>query len=188
MIDYQLSEQLSPYLDPSERIRWVGKPKEGIRFQPSDVYLIPFSLLWAGFAFYWEWMVFKHGGPHFFLLFGGFFVLMGIYIVVGRFVHDAFRRASTVYAVTDKRVVVLVKFFSKSLKSFDLRSLTNISVNEGSNGFGDVLLGPGSSNRWVGGSGWPGSRDRQAPALEWIPDARSVFNTISEARAELMHE
>ncbi len=118
------------------------------------------------------------------LLFGGAFVIVGIYIVVGRFFYDALRRRSTLYAVTNRRVIIVIRLISDSVKSFDIGSLTNVSVTEGGNGFGDILLGPASSDRWAGGSGWPGSGSRQAPTLEWVPKARAVFQEISNARAD----
>src|ERR1700728_3149818 len=81
-------------LGKGERLLWQGRPRAGIRLRGSDVFLIPFSLLWAGFIVFWETMaLFKvpKNNPvgWLFPLFGVPFVLAGFYIVFGRFLLDA---------------------------------------------------------------------------------------------------
>jgi hypothetical protein len=51
----------------------------------ADALFIPFSLMWAGFAFFWETMAIRGGAPFFFWLWGIPFILIGVWITVGRF-------------------------------------------------------------------------------------------------------
>ena len=51
--------------------------------QPTDAALIPFSLLWGGFAFYWEYEVVTTRQFWVLQLWGIPFVLVGLYLVEG---------------------------------------------------------------------------------------------------------
>ena len=55
--------QLAPYLLPNERLLWVGRPDPEVLFTPIDAFLVPFSIMWGGFAVFWEAGVISSGGP-----------------------------------------------------------------------------------------------------------------------------
>lgn len=65
---------------------------------------------------------------------------MGLYLIVGRFVVDDVRRARTLYAVSDRRVVVLSGLWTREVKSVWLRTLPEITVREGRR-LGTIELG-----------------------------------------------
>lgn len=99
-------QRLEPLLRPGEQLRWTGRPDPKVRFGAADVFLVPFSLLWAGFAIVWETMAITGGSSPFFALWGIPFVLLGLYIVFGRFIIKKRRKQNTVYGLTDSRAIV----------------------------------------------------------------------------------
>jgi hypothetical protein len=102
------ASQLTPYLRPGEPLLWVGRPDPSVRFAPADVYLVPFSIMWAGFALVWEVGVLFGGAPVFFVLWGIPFVVVGLYMLFGRFSHKRRAKLRTAYGVTSQRVLVAI--------------------------------------------------------------------------------
>ena len=41
-------------LAADEDVLWYGQPKTSVLFDANDIFLVPFSLLWGGFALFWE--------------------------------------------------------------------------------------------------------------------------------------
>ena len=107
MMDLEAQTSLQPSLLRGERILWAGRPQRGIVFRRDDLYMVPFSLLWGGFVINWNFGVWSDGAPIFFAIWGIPFLLVGIYLVVGRFFHDAFVRGHLLYAVTNQRLLFL---------------------------------------------------------------------------------
>jgi hypothetical protein len=87
--------EIERMLQPDEHLLWYGRPRQGLHFAPQDVYQVPFSLLWGGFAMFWEGTVLLRGAPWFFAMWGIPFVGMGVHLIVGRFFLDRARRART---------------------------------------------------------------------------------------------
>ena len=141
-------------LGSGERLLWSGAPRQGVVFQTSDVLAIPFSLLWAGFAVFWETMVLRKG-LFFFALFGIPFVLVGVYITIGRLFYDSLRRSSTFYGLTSDRVIIASRWPARSVKSFNLATLTDLLLDDLGNGTGTILFGPRLFRaRWSRQSSW----------------------------------
>src|SRR4029077_18044987 len=45
---------IQPELLSGESILWAGQPNSSVVFHKEDLFLLPFSLLWGGFAIFWE--------------------------------------------------------------------------------------------------------------------------------------
>ncbi len=103
--------------------------------------MIPFSLLWCGFAVFWETAAVKKEPP-FFALWGVPFILIGVYFVLGRFFVDACSRAKTFYGVTNDRIIIITGFRSRQIKSLQLRTLTDVSLTESKDASGTITFGP----------------------------------------------
>jgi hypothetical protein len=91
----------------SDDVLWTGKPKQGLILSPRDVYLIPFSLTWCGFAVFWTVTSSKNDAPIFFTLWGSMFIAVGLYFVLGRFIHDIVNRSRIIYKVTRSGISII---------------------------------------------------------------------------------
>jgi hypothetical protein len=175
--------QISSLLDSGETLLWSGQPRGGIRFRAQDVFIIPFSILWCGFAIFWETMVVTHGAPFFFALWGIPFVLIGLYIVFGRFFADAYTRSRTFYGVTSERIIISGGLFSRQLKSLSLRTLTDVSLIQKADGSGTITFGNTNvMNSFFPAGSWPGAGRYAPPSFDMIENAKSVYDIIRQAQ------
>ena len=180
---------LNSQLDSGERLLWSGQPRGGIRLRSQDALLIPFSLLWGGFAIFWEIMALtattKAPGPVgvVFPLFGLPFVIAGLYLIFGRFIVDAKVRARTFYGVTSERIIIVSGLFSQQTKSLQLRTLMDVSLTQRSDGSGTITFGPAPFFGGFFPSGsWPGAGRYAPPSFDLIDEAKKVYDTIRSAQ------
>jgi Bacterial PH domain len=177
--------EIAQALDSGESLIWSGVPRQGLVLRPSDAYMIPFSLLWGGFAIFWEISVLGTSGPNagFMSIWGIPFVLIGLYLILGRFVVDARLRAKTFYGLTDRRAIIISGVFSRTTNSLPLRTLTDISLQERSDRSGTILLGrPQPYAYWSSSMRWPGMSQYSTPAFEMIPNAKAVHDQLLKAQ------
>ncbi|HEY1720113.1 MAG TPA: PH domain-containing protein [Magnetospirillaceae bacterium] len=175
-------------LEPGEKILWEGRPRQGLMLRSNDTYRIPFSLVWCGFAIFWEYnaLLARHNvaapALNFMSFWGVPFVLVGLYAAIGRFFYDAFVRYGTNYALTNQRVLISAGGFSRELRSLMLDGLIDLRLSEGYNGRGTIKFGPDpvTNGRGFGSRSWSGGGD--APALEGIEDVRGVYRRILAAQ------
>jgi hypothetical protein len=186
--------QIRPELSKDETLSWAGQPKQGILFRSSDVFLIPFSLMWGGFAIFWEFgAVFgiSHAGNKvptpigiIFPLFGIPFVIIGLYFIFGRFIVDAKHRTNTYYGLTDQRIIIVSGIFSRKVKSMNLRTLTDISLDEKANGTGTITFGPTNPMaQWNRSFAWPGMTE-MTPSFEMIQNAKEIYEKTRNAQSQ----
>jgi len=183
VIPEDADEAIRQDLRPDERLLWSGQPPQGVRLQAVDAFLIPFSFLWAGFAIFWETLVIVQGAPIFFAGVGVPFVILGLYLVVGRFGVDARQRARTFYALTDRRVVIISGIFSRSTRSLAVRTLSDVALTKRKGGSGTISFGPMSPlYAWWGGAGWPGTGRYAPPCFRLDDNVEEVYEKILAAQ------
>lgn len=182
-----LEQALKRYLRPGERLTWTGRPRSGVLFTAQDVFLIPFSLMWCGFAIFWEASVLGFGvlggggAPGFFALWGLPFVAVGLYFVFGRFLTDAWVRSRTLYALTSERALLLRKAFGETLLSSPLDAETRVQRH--GDGTGTLEFGPSVPLLMRGRSmsAWSPSLSNQVIFLH-IQDFDRAYSLTSWAR------
>jgi len=167
-----------------EQVIWAGRPKQGVYLTRADFFAIPLSLFWGGGALLSEFLAVSRG-ELFGSLFGVPFVLMGLYMMLGRFLVDARARARIFYAVTNRRVLVVTHLFMRNLTTVDLIETVQVSLEERSDGSGTISLGRPSDLRrgmdaLVGASLM--TDELGTAALRNIAGARQVFNAIRDAQ------
>lgn len=161
-----------PYIGPGEMILWKGKPGKGHLLTSQDIFMIPFSIFWCGFALYWEGSVLFSDGPFFMKLWGIPFVLMGLYITVGRFIHMAIRRKRTAYVITNKKII---RAQGSKIDMLEGKGMPATHVTAFRDGNGTIRFGELNHYR--------GNRNSLDPnqglfALENIPDVARVQQMI----------
>lgn len=138
-------QKIQPELLAGETLRWAGIPNPRVIFHSDDWISIPFSLVWTGFFVFWEGNALgliggSKGFDDFFAIWGIPFLLVGNYIVWGRFFHDAWLKRRTYYAVTNRRAFILQEGWErKSVSAFP--NEISIIEREGSQR-GTLWLGP----------------------------------------------
>jgi hypothetical protein len=179
---------LESYLDPGETLIWSGQPKQGLRLQAGDIFMIPFSLIWGGFAFFWESLALgiyhpAHGHTNatpFMALFGLPFCVIGIYVIIGRFFADALTRRKTWYGITDRRLIILRRSLGTALTSLDLANLSGLNLVERKDNSGDIRFGVISDLAMYGSRRIP-----LVPGFYLLPQARTVYNLIRELQGKV---
>jgi hypothetical protein len=159
-----------------ETMVWKGAPHAGLLLRPIEIFLIPFTLLWAGFAVFWNVTVWTSDTGPVFTLFGIPFLIVGLYATIGRFVLDILLRRATRYAVTNQRIVI-----SRGSKttSLDIRHLPALELSEHGDGSGTIRFGPAISLLRANNNFgiWQPSLD-PTPQFIRVPNVRSVYALI----------
>jgi hypothetical protein len=174
---------LNERLLTGERILWSGRPAQGLLLTGRDALLIPFSLMWGGFAVFWETTVLTQANaPGFFALWGIPFVLIALYLMAGRFLLDAWIRSGMSYAVTNKRILISRSGPFSKFTAVSLDRLPDASISESAGGRGTIRFGE-PAPFWGGRnsiSSWTPSLD-PTPQFIAIENAQSVFDQIQAA-------
>ena len=191
-IDPIAATALQSDLASGERLIWAGRPLPGTILHSEDRYLIPFSLLWGGFAVFWEAGVsglWKHdsnaGTPwNFGMIWGIPFVVMGQYLIWGRFVYAAWKKRRTFYGVTNRRVIVVQEISNRKTVSAYIDTLPTLIKERSSGAVGTLRFGD-PEPRWSQGrqwSPWDSMALGTVPVFTDVDNIDALYQLIAELR------
>lgn len=182
-MSYESEQALRPQLARGERLLWSGMPRQGLRLRATDALMIPFSLMWGGFAVFWEYSVARSNAPLVFKLWGVPFVCTGLFLIFGRFFADSVVRKRTYYGLTDQRILILGGWRGRQLRGIELAGLSEVGLNERADRSGTITFGPtGPLLATWPKSTWNSGGRTAPPCFEMIEDARKVYELIREAQ------
>ncbi len=178
-----------------ENIMWSGQPEPGVNFTKGDIFLVPFSLFFAGFSLMWFGTVIfseplnpdkSAGVIIFFYLIGFVFTVLGLYFAFGRFLYKRWKKRKTYYALTDQRALVLTLAFGRRIEAAFLDRLASLNKTVRSSGIGTIYFGNPS---WVssvyGNSGMDfltGFYSGDVPTFYDIRDVDNVYDLANRLR------
>lgn len=172
--------RLERELEPGEKVFWAGQPRPGrhaLRALPIALFGVP----WTAFAVFWTVMASGIGGQahEFGWLFGLFglpFVAIGI-AMLGSPWWARRRAMATVYAITERRALILSGTRTLRTESHASEQFVEIHKTERSDGSGDLLF----LERTVRGRR---GRVRSVPDGFWgVPDVRDAERFLRALRS-----
>jgi hypothetical protein len=110
------------------------------------------------------------------------FGLSALYITVGRFLVDAYKRAQFTYGITNQRIMIQKQGIGGKTTSYDLKSLKNLILEPvNKEGRGTIRIGkiPSPFGFRRNAPDWSTA---QLPGLEEIPDVQEVYALIQRIR------
>ncbi|NME70715.1 PH domain-containing protein [Flammeovirga aprica] len=181
--------EFQQYLEANEELIWTGKPKQGIVFRKVDYGLIPFSIIYTcgtiGVGIFAAMMteIYALG------LVATPFVLLGFLLSFGRMIFDAKYRAKSVYAITNKRLMIKTDILNQGLSSLYADKIKNVKLKEHKDGSGTISVieghkSPGTEQNFAFGSWMNVMPYNSSPffQLEFIDDAQKVSELLMKVK------
>ncbi len=174
-------------LATDERSIWQGAPAQGIHFSPQDIFAIPFSIFWLGMVSFMAVMVVsdkaQNVDPMTYFIFP-IFLIVGLYMAVGRFFVDIAVRRNTAYVLTNRRAIVESGLFRKGMRSINLAATSEVNFRPGRNGRGTIEFGSSAGPFGMLPRSWPGAGRFLAPAFDGVEEGQHVYDLVLKAQRE----
>ena len=203
MMVNSLTERLNNQLHPGESILWMGQPQSGLLWRRSDWLLLPLSIILCGLACWLEgWIIillveaapilndslglFLFLGLLFFAMLCLPLVLVGLFLMIGRFFFDRMRRSRTLYAVTNQRVLIATFILKQRVKTVPLDKKVNLRLEINKSDRGSIYLSVDAFLWWILMGPpwwlpfWPDVEVYQPPFLERIEKPAEVYEILKK--------
>jgi hypothetical protein len=189
MPEVEIQRTVLAELAPGEKIKWLGKP-DPAQYARQALPMVVFGIPWTLFALFWEGGAIqpalqgigRAGGPGMafsimFPLFGLPFIGIGIGMLTSPIWYRR-KAANTIYAVTDRRALIIEDAGRRTVQSFDRSVIAHLTRNERGDGSGNLLFGPDNNLEWAYRRRTSGSRT--TPGFYGIRTVRQVEQLLRE--------
>ncbi|MGI6745100.1 MAG: helix-turn-helix domain-containing protein [Acutalibacteraceae bacterium] len=131
---------LDDMLKKGENLIWAGKPSRGKGTGVLSLVRLASSYLWIVMLLYWIIKAVFMYPPTAFL--GAPLIVAGVIWIVLRIFRIKKQKENTYYAITDERVIIKSrrKNEDEAVKSISLNDIHTIRIEEGGNGFGNIIF------------------------------------------------
>jgi hypothetical protein len=174
-------DAFSSELQPEETIQWSGQPNVSIIFHREDWLAIPFSLMWGGFSIFWMIAVSigqnkpDHSFGFFGIIWGTPFVVVGQYLIWGRFIHQRWKKKRTYYALTNRRALIVeYGFRNRTSSSAFFDSIPTVDKRVRHDGIGSIGFGGPVASEWQ----WGKNKGPQTPTFYDVENADALYQTV----------
>lgn len=178
---YDLQLQIKPYLDVNEDILWCDKPYKKFVFTTNDIFVTLFGIVWLSFSIFWVVGAFLATGemdePTFsiFPLFGLPFVFIGLYLLFFRHIFGAIKRKNTIYALTNKRALIVHTGNRQYVQEYRYENISNIQLKCDDNDVGSIFFLTGAINYNRNGRSYASTS-----GIFGIKDTKKVYKILSQ--------
>ena len=173
-------------LAPGEQIVWKGQPTQGFRLAPQDAFAVPFAAFWLLIVTVIFVLTFtsetKDINPLAYVIMP-VFLMVGLYMLFGRFFVDRAARRRIHYYLTNQRAVIEGGLFRSNRRSVSLAAAPEIRFRGRRDGRGTVQFGSASMFGMMPPS-WPGASQYLPPAFNDIEDAERIYNLALKTQRE----
>jgi hypothetical protein len=169
---------LQPFLLPGERLLWAGRPRRGLDFGPADLLAVAIGLFFAALPF-------RDSDDRWFSAPASvddiICFAVALYFLFRPFLDNARLRSNLLYAVSDRRVILLRTGWRRRLESLDLGYLPMLELDHDGADRGTLhfdLEGEGDRYFRVDYRPWSPSGSNR-PGFEDIEHPQMVCNLIA---------
>ncbi len=178
---YDLLIDVKPYLDSDEDVLWCDKPTKILVFSTADIFTTMFGFVWLSFSIFWTVTAFMATNDaddavfSIFPVFGLPFVFIGMYLLFFRYVISAIQRKRMIYAITNKRVLIVHTGRKQYVQEYRYTDISNVQMKCDNNDVGSIFFFSGALRYNRNGSSYASTS-----GVFGIKNTKKVYKILSQ--------
>jgi hypothetical protein len=172
---YELESELKPFLSPSEKLVWVGKPLVKSTFNKDDMVLIPIGLFMMCISLYWMYCIFVSAQINIVAIIFLPFFAIGCTIAIVRPIRRNLKNRNTLYGLSTARLLVKSGIKTTQVTTFDLTDLILSRKAENKDNVGEIHFRSHLESHY----------NKGIPVLESIEHLRETYELFGKTIAQV---